>query len=200
MRDSLAGRPIDDFVLIPEVPEEDGEFTNSDAGPARILDNRNTLAAWADVLKDSTIGMEGIAELRAIIDLAEAAGYGSRRIQLSSAVVRGLEYYTGPVFEAELFAQIPNEKGQPVVFGSVGGGGRYDGLVGRFMQRGRAGDRLLDRRVAPAGRALRARQDRRCRRPTARSSSPSWTGARRRLPADGRRLRNAGIAAELYLG
>jgi histidyl-tRNA synthetase len=38
------------------------------------------------------------------------------------------------VFEAELLAEIPNEKGQPVVFGSVGGGGRYDGLVGRFMK------------------------------------------------------------------
>ena len=47
-------------------------------------------------------------------------------------MVRGLEYYTGPVFEAELTFEVPNEKGQPVVFGSVGGGGRYDGLVGRF--------------------------------------------------------------------
>jgi histidyl-tRNA synthetase len=47
-------------------------------------------------------------------------------------VVRGLEYYTGPVFEIELTFQVPNEKGQPVVFGSVGGGGRYDGLVSRF--------------------------------------------------------------------
>ena len=46
--------------------------------------------------------------------------------------MRGLEYYTGPVFEAELTFEVPNEKGQPVVFGSVGGGGRYDGLVGRF--------------------------------------------------------------------
>ncbi len=52
---------------------------------------------------------------------------------LDPSVVRGLEYYTGPVFEAELLFQIPNEKGQPVVFGAVGGGGRYDGLVGRFM-------------------------------------------------------------------
>jgi histidyl-tRNA synthetase len=55
-------------------------------------------------------------------------------VRFDPSVVRGLEYYTGAVFEAELLAEIPNEKGQPVVFGSVGGGGRYDGLVGRFMK------------------------------------------------------------------
>src|SRR5690606_9802737 len=44
----------------------------------------------------------------------------------------GLEYYTGPVFEAELLFDVTNEDGQKVVFGSVGGGGRYDGLVSRF--------------------------------------------------------------------
>ena len=54
------------------------------------------------------------------------------RIRIDPSVVRGLEYYTGPVFEIELTFQVPNEKGQPVVFGSVGGGGRYDGLVSRF--------------------------------------------------------------------
>ncbi len=47
--------------------------------------------------------------------------------------MRGLEYYTGPVFEAELTFDVTNEKGEKVVFGSVGGGGRYDGLVSRFM-------------------------------------------------------------------
>ena len=49
------------------------------------------------------------------------------------SVVRGLEYYTGPVFEAELTFGVKDEKGNPVRFGSVGGGGRYDGLVGRFF-------------------------------------------------------------------
>ena len=60
------------------------------------------------------------------------AGYGEDRIRIDPSVVRGLEYYTGPVFEAELLAEIPNEDGQIVRFGSVGGGGRYDGLVSRF--------------------------------------------------------------------
>ncbi|HWE78559.1 MAG TPA: ATP phosphoribosyltransferase regulatory subunit, partial [Pseudolabrys sp.] len=49
-----------------------------------------------------------------------------------TSVVRGLEYYTGPVFEVELTFEIADEKGRPIRFGSVGGGGRYDGLVSRF--------------------------------------------------------------------
>jgi histidyl-tRNA synthetase len=74
----------------------------------------------------------GRAELAAMQQMFDAAGYGPDRIRIDPSVVRGLEYYTGPVFEIELTFQVPNEKGQPVVFGSVGGGGRYDGLVSRF--------------------------------------------------------------------
>ena len=75
---------------------------------------------------------EGLDELRGIADLARAAGYGEDRILIDPSVVRGLEYYTGPVFEAELTFETPGEDGKPVRFGSVGGGGRYDGLVARF--------------------------------------------------------------------
>lgn len=75
---------------------------------------------------------DGLAELSTIEALVRAAGYGEDRIVMDRSVVRGLEYYTGPVFEAELLAEIPNEDGQIVRFGSVGGGGRYDGLVSRF--------------------------------------------------------------------
>lgn len=77
--------------------------------------------------------VEGADELRTIESLARAAGYGPDRIKIDPSVVRGLEYYTGPVFEAELTFDVTNEKGEKVVFGSVGGGGRYDGLVSRFM-------------------------------------------------------------------
>ena len=65
--------------------------------------------------------------------LFQASGYGPDRIKIDPSCVRGLEYYTGPVFEAELLFDVTNEKGEKVVFGSVGGGGRYDGLVSRFM-------------------------------------------------------------------
>jgi histidyl-tRNA synthetase len=64
--------------------------------------------------------------------LVKAAGYEDDRIKIDSSVVRGLEYYTGPVFEIELTFPVTNERGEQVVFGSVGGGGRYDGLVSRF--------------------------------------------------------------------
>ena len=53
-------------------------------------------------------------------------------IVIDPSVVRGLEYYTGPVYEVELLLETKDEKGRPVRFGSVGGGGRYDGLVSRF--------------------------------------------------------------------
>ena len=57
---------------------------------------------------------------------------GTDRIRIDSSVVRGLEYYTGPVFECELLMEVKDEDGRPVRFGSVGGGGRYDDLVARF--------------------------------------------------------------------
>ncbi len=75
---------------------------------------------------------EGIFDLVKIQNLVRAAGYGKDRIRLDMSVVRGLEYYTGPVFEAELTFQVNDDDGNPVRFGSVGGGGRYDDLVSRF--------------------------------------------------------------------
>jgi histidyl-tRNA synthetase len=84
------------------------------------------------LLGRSSIGAEGAEELLEIEDLVRDAGYGSDRIRIDPSVVRGLEYYTGPVFEADLTFETRDEKGRPVRFGSVGGGGRYDGLIGRF--------------------------------------------------------------------
>ena len=65
-------------------------------------------------------------------NLVNASGYESDRIRIDPSVVRGLEYYTGPVFECELLMETKDEDGKPVRFGSVGGGGRYDDLVARF--------------------------------------------------------------------
>ncbi len=75
---------------------------------------------------------EGVSELKAIADLVTSAGFNDGRIRIDPSVVRGLEYYTGPVYEVELTFPVTNEDGQVVRFGSVAGGGRYDGLVGRF--------------------------------------------------------------------
>jgi len=78
-------------------------------------------------------GQEGVSELREVARIAASCGYDEERIKIDATVVRGLEYYTGPVFEAEITVPVVNEDGQTVRFGSVGGGGRYDGLVERFL-------------------------------------------------------------------
>jgi histidyl-tRNA synthetase len=94
--------------------------------------NAHLISRWREYVQNSDVGKQGISEVEQILDLMQAAGYGSKRIQISSSVVRGLEYYTGPVYEVELTLDTKDEKGRPVRFGSVGGGGRYDGLVSRF--------------------------------------------------------------------
>jgi histidyl-tRNA synthetase len=96
------------------------------------LRNDFTIAYLGSLVQDSDVGREGVAELLSISDLLAAQGYEADRIVIDPGVVRGLGYYTGPVYEAELTFQITDEKGRPRNFGSVAGGGRYDGLVKRF--------------------------------------------------------------------
>ena len=96
------------------------------ATPAETLSNLRAL------VKGSAIGETGVDELHQISDLVTAQGYGTDRIMLDPSVVRGLGYYTGPVYEAELTFEIKDEKGRTRQFGSVAGGGRYDDLVKRF--------------------------------------------------------------------
>ncbi|MGI8725118.1 MAG: histidine--tRNA ligase [Methyloceanibacter sp.] len=98
----------------------------------RYFDNLSILEDFETAIGVSSAGHEGIAELREIIALTSEAGYGSLRIRVDPSVVRGLEYYTGPVFEAELTAPTKDKRGQLVRLGSVVSGGRYDGLVERF--------------------------------------------------------------------
>lgn len=91
-----------------------------------------TLANLRNAIGASSIGAEGVAELETVAELVSAGGYGADRIDIDPSVVRGLGYYTGPVFEAELTFEILDEKGRKRQFGSVAGGGRYDDLVKRF--------------------------------------------------------------------
>jgi histidyl-tRNA synthetase len=100
------------------------QFTQTD-GVEAIFDD------WGKVLGLSSTGRDGIQELKQIARLVRAGGYGFDRISFESSVVRGLEYYTGPVFEVDLTFATDGKDGSPR-FGSVGGGGRYDGLVSRF--------------------------------------------------------------------
>ncbi|WP_417246224.1 histidine--tRNA ligase [Celeribacter sp.] len=94
--------------------------------------NAATLDRLAELVGEAKTGIEGVDELRHIATLLEGQGYGPDRIVIDPAVVRGLGYYTGPVYEAELTFEVTDEKGRVREFGSVAGGGRYDDLVKRF--------------------------------------------------------------------
>ncbi|SEF65053.1 histidine--tRNA ligase [Bosea lathyri] len=88
--------------------------------------------SWDSIAMEKPALYEGVSTLDDMSKLLVAAGYGPDRIRIDPSVVRGLEYYTGPVYEVELTFPVTNDDGQIVRFGSVAGGGRYDGLVGRF--------------------------------------------------------------------
>jgi histidyl-tRNA synthetase len=125
--------------------DESGDFTKgadlNEDQIARVLAFviPNTGAARKDVLTEirwaigeSGTGQLGIEVLRQIREVLEGSGYDEDRIVVDTSIIRGLDYYTGAVFEAQLTFPVKNEEGEEIVFGSVAGGGRYDDLVARF--------------------------------------------------------------------
>jgi len=122
--------------------DESGDFTEgaqlADDKAGVVLDflragaegGDEPLSVMAKLLGDTESGAQGLAELEGI--RASVPDFDGRPIQFDCSIIRGLEYYTGPVFEADLTFETTDEKGRPVRLGSVGGGGRYDGLVKRF--------------------------------------------------------------------
>ena len=158
-----------------------------------------TLANLRKAVGASVKGADGIAELEEIAHLLAAQGYGPDRIVIDPSIVRGLGYYTGPVYEAELTFEILDEKGRPRQFGSVAGGGRYDDLVKRFTGQAVPATGVsigVDRLLA----ALRAKG-----RSAQNTPGPVVvTVMDRDRMADYQamvaELRNAGIRAEVYLG
>ncbi|KPP86104.1 MAG: histidine--tRNA ligase [Rhodobacteraceae bacterium HLUCCO07] len=107
------------------------ELMESETGRWRLA-NYATFSALGQLIGNSEVGIQGLKELAEMADLLLAQGYGHDRIVIDPSVVRGLGYYTGPVYEAELTFEILDEKGRKRQFGSVAGGGRYDDLVKRF--------------------------------------------------------------------
>ena len=141
----------------------------------------------------------GMAELKQISELITTAGFDDR-VKIDPSVVRGLEYYTGAVYEIELTFSMTGEDGAPVRFGSVGGGGRYDGLIGRFRSEDvpATGVSIGVSRLAAALAHLRKID---VSMPTGPVVVTVMDGAR--LPDYQNmvaQLRAAGIRAELYLG
>ena len=147
---------------------------------------------------------EGLDELHEIMRLVKASGFLPDRIRIDPSVVRGLEYYTGPVFEAELTFEVKDDDGRPVRFGSVGGGGRYDGLVARFRTEPvpATGFSIGVSRLLAALRAIKSPIVAAASTPgpvvvLALDRDADSMANYQRLVAS---LRGAGIAAELYLG
>jgi histidyl-tRNA synthetase len=89
-----------------------------------------TLDKLDGVVGGTAEGAAGLAELGRIDAALRGLGVAEDAARFDPAVVRGLEYYTGPVFEAEV-VQV-GATGEPLRLGSIGGGGRYDDLVARF--------------------------------------------------------------------
>jgi len=158
-----------------------------------------TVANLRAAIGTSQIGAEGVDELEEIGALLAAQGYGSDRIEIDPSVVRGLGYYTGPVFEAELTFEILDEKGRKRQFGSVSGGGRYDDLVKRFT-----GQAVPATGVSiGVDRLLAALREKGRIGSTAQGPVVVTVMDRERMAdyqAMVAELRNAGIRAEVYLG
>lgn len=166
------------------------------AGDAGDGSRSAVLGRLAELVGDDDEGRAGIDELTTIDELLTASELGDDRVQIDPTVVRGLDYYTGPVFEAVLTF----DDGDGSRFGSVAGGGRYDDLVKRFtgQEVPACGASIgVDRLLA----ALRALD----RLDAARAPGPvvvtvmddDRVADYQAMVTD---LRRAGIAAELYVG
>ena len=87
-------------------------------------DNYSRIEALKEILNDSKIAVEGLSEIEKILSLSNAAGVTEQNLSFDPSIARGLDYYTGPVFET-ILNDLPS-------LGSVMSGGRYDNLVERF--------------------------------------------------------------------
>ena len=189
-----SGAYIDGVGLAPDQAEPVVAFLTS-----RGASNAETLSNLRAAIGTSETGAKGVDELEEMAALLDAGHYHGDRIIIDPSVVRGLGYYTGPVYEAELTFEITDDKGRPRQFGSVAGGGRYDDLVKRFtgQEVPATGISIGVDRLLAALRAQRGTQ--------AQAHGPVVvTVMDRDRMADYQKmvaeLRGAGLRAEVYLG
>ncbi|MGI9477159.1 MAG: histidine--tRNA ligase [Hyphomicrobiaceae bacterium] len=199
-------------LLGPGRKDESGDFTAGAGLTDQAIDTalrflesgrpsrRETVAALADLVGESEIGRDGAAELGELDALLSAAGFDEDRVMIDPSIVRGLDYYTGPVFEAELTFEARNEDGELVRFGSVGGGGRYDDLVARFT-----GQRVPATGFSLGVSRLQAALAHLDRQASSTVLAPVVVlvmdrGQQPRYQQMVQQLRAAGIRAEMYLG
>jgi len=189
------------FSIVGESGDE-AEYSATDF-ESGFYRNSATIQLLRELVANSSVGISGVDELEQIASLLDAQGYGPDRIVIDPSVVRGLGYYTGPVYEAELTFEILDEKGRKRQFGSVAGGGRYDDLVKRFTGQAVPATGVsigVDRLLA----ALQAKKRERGEVETTAAGPVVVTVMDRDRMADYMKmvglLRQAGIRAEMYLG
>ena len=192
--------------------DESGAFTKGAGLNARAAESvlaflragggtrRETLDRLAGVIGGSEEGDAGLEDLARIDGALKGLGVSEEQALFEPSIVRGLEYYTGAVFEAELLLETLDERGERIRFGSIGGGGRYDDLVARFTGQSApaTGFSFGVSRLAAALRASGREPGHAVRGPVVvivfnQDHMPQYfevVGA----------LRTAGIAAEVYLG
>jgi len=184
--------------------DESGDFTKgAELSPAQAMEVisflEKPISETGGKKSDNATFKSGVDDLLEIEKLCRSAGYDEQRIRIDQTVVRGLEYYTGPVFEAELTFEVKGDDGKPVRFGSVGGGGRYDDLVARFT-----GDKVpatgfsIGVSRLQAALSLIGEKKQQALGPVVVLVMDKGEIARyQKITQD---LRNAGICAEMYLG
>ncbi len=198
------------LLLGPGRKDESGDFTDGakldDAKIETVLafltsgpenSNADPLGVIEQLLGDTKSGADGVAELQGI--KTSIPDFAKRPIIFDCSVIRGLDYYTGPVFEAEFASGLKDAKGRPVQMGSIGGGGRYDGLVKRFkgMEVPAVGVSV------GVSRLLAALELKKGAKETARGPvivlalEKDQMADYQKMAAE---LRNAGVRAEVYLG
>ena len=194
--------------------DESGDFTKgaelSDIAIETIVsfldagsdNSQNTINNLRSLIKDNETGVSGVKELEEMATLFDSAGYNDGRVMIDPSVVRGLEYYTGPVYEVELTFEVQNEKGQNVIFGSVAGGGRYDGLVSRFPVQSMpsTGISIGVSRLAVALQTLNALKSKSSIGPVVVCVMDRDTESLSRYMKFANQLRDAGIPAEVFQG
>ena len=118
--DDAAGDRLLSFFSELSSLERAAEIVAED-GPVQAL-NKAVLGRIVEFVKDNELGAKGVDELQSILEFTEASGIGGR-VKIDPTLARGLSYYTGAIMEINV----------KDLAGSLGGGGRYDNLVGMFL-------------------------------------------------------------------
>jgi len=129
-RTDTSGAEVKGLQLEPRLIAQIMEFLRSfDKTGSR----KSVLEQLTRSLADNPVAGEGLEELKKIDAILDALGFDETRVRFDPTLIRGMAYYTGPVFEVESLQSYTDEKGIERKVGSICGGGRYDGLIQNLL-------------------------------------------------------------------